>query len=771
VSRALGEGARLLTLVGPGGMGKTRLAIRYGRGFPGGAWFCDLTEARGADGIASAVGGVLGVQLGRGDAIGQLAHAIAGRGACLLVLDNFEQVVAHAAETLGRWRALAPDATFLVTSRERLGLAGERTHEVAPLSADEALGLFTLRARGLRPGFALAGPGEAAARELVRLLDGIPLAIELAAARIRVMSVEQILDAMKKRFQLLAGGSGARHETLEGTIDESWELLAPWERAALSQCAVFEGGCTLEAAAGVLDLGAWPEAPPIVDVVGSLVDKSLLRSWAPPGLGAPEVRFGMYVSLQEYARKRLHSAPDAERAAEVRHGIFYARAEATGLERELDNLVSACRRAIARGDSPVVGASYRAAWQVLRAKGPLGTALALGSEALADPRLQDEARAIVEVGLGEANWYAGRYEDARTHCAAAVAIARQCGAARLEARAGAMLGRSAFVLDRIEEARAAFDAALALARRLGDVPSLSAALNGLGMMQHELGRTEEARLAYEEALAITRDGADPVQEAVTLLSLGILQHKRGRLDEAGDLFERALAIHRRSGNRRSEGVAHLNLGSLRSDQGRMAESRAHGEAALAIARAIGTRVSEGVALVVLGELHSEMEEVDEARAWLEPALTLHRELGDRRTEGIVVGDLARLHELRDEPDAARAGYEAALAIHREVGDRHYEGAALTSLAAVLLARGSHAEAREALALAEPILREIAADHELGRMLCVRAELEQARGDAAAARAALAEAEALVAASNGRPGNEIERALARARRVLAGSDVA
>ncbi len=793
LERARKDGARLVTLVGPGGMGKTRLAIRFGGrtadAWPGGTWFCDLTEAMGTDGIASAVGVALGVQLGRADPILQLGHAIAGRGSCLILLDNCEQVVAQVSETIDRWRSLATEAMFLVTSRERLGIEGERTLAIESLSAGEALELFTLRARGLRPGLELAGEGAVLAREIVRLLDGIPLAIELAAARIRVMSIAQILEGMRKRFRLLAGGSGAHHETLEGTIDGSWELLAPWERAAWAQCAVFEGGCTLDAALGVLELSAWPQAPEVVDVVRSLVDKSLLRSWVPPtdpGEPVPDVRFGMYVSLQEYARARLRSSGGAEREAEERHGSFYAgygsdeAIEAVDrrggtllrrrLERELDNLVGACRRAIARGDGETVASTYRAAWRVLKARGPLGTALVLGREALENTRLRSEVRASIAGYLGEAEWHAGRFEEARLHCETALEIAHEIADPRLEGRVAVPLGRAWFVLGRVDEALASLQAGVAAARSVGDAQTLCAALNGLGMVHHELGRTKEAEVVYGEAVAIAREIGDRGLEAMTLLGLGILHHKSGRLDEAGALFEAALAIYRETGNRRSEGIAHLNLGSLTTDQRRMTEAREHLEAALAVARAIGSRASEGFALTALGELSAELGATEDARTRFEPALAIQRELGDRRVEGIIVGNLARLHELSGEPEEARAHYESALAIHREAGDRHYEGAALTSLARLLLARGSYPEARDALAAAEPILRGIGARNELGRMLCMRAELEHAQGNADAAHTTFKEAAALAAELAAKPDTELGRALARARGVLDGANI-
>jgi len=775
IERALAD-ARLVTLVGPGGMGKTRLAIRFGAGksFPGGCWFCDLTEAKSVDGIASAVGGALSVPLGRGDAIQQLGHAIAVRGRCLLVLDNFEQIVRHAAETVGRWRQLAPEATFLVTSRVRLPLENERAIAIEPLSLEEGTELFSLRAHGLRPGLEFT---DDAARDIVRHLDGIPLAIELAAARTRVMSVAQVAENLRKRFQLLAGGSGARHETLEGTIAESWEMLAPWEKAAWAQCAVFEGGGTLEAATAVVDLGAWPGAPATVDVLQSLVDQSLLRTYVPPSGGAFDVRFGMYVALQEYARGRLHASPDEERAADGRHGAHYAGygreeeilaldrqhgpARRRRLTRELDNLLGACRRAIVRGDGAIVASTYRAAEAVLRNQGPLETAVAIGREALADSRLTGVDRARVGLALCDVEMLGALYEDTLVHCQAALALARELGEGPLAARIAAVQGRVHHVLGRHAEAEQVLSAGLERA----DQASAAVVLNTLGILQIEQGRPEEARASYEGSLAIARDLGDRTQQGITLTSLGILHHRSGRLAAAREHFEAAIAIAQETGNRRSEGLGHMNLASLLTDQGCLAEALEHAEASFAIARGTGVRTLQGTALTVLGEICTQMGNLDEAEERYEAALAVHEELGDRRTQGFNYANLARVYGLRGQLERARAGYERAIVFHRETKSRYYEIGDLAALGEVLLRLGEYAKANEALTTAEPVLRELGASHQLAALLCTRAELAHATGDAEGARAALAEAEVLVAESGVRPESELGELLARARAVL------
>ena len=394
----LDVGARLLTVLGPGGTGKTRFVRRYGWSWlgdwPGGVYFCDLSEARSLDGILFAVGSTLDVPLGKDEPATQLGHAIASRGRCLVILDNFEQVVEHAPVTLGRWLDRAAEAAFVVTSRERLHLPGEEIFTIEPLPLDkEAIDLFAARARAQKPDFVVDDTNRAAVAEVVRLLDGLPLAIELAAARVRVLSPAQLVERMRDRFHLLTGvrGASARQATLKAAIDWSWDLLTPWEQAALAQCAVFEGGFTLEAAEALLELSDLPDARPAIDVVQALVDKSLLRTWVPAAQGRYDVEepyFGMYVSVREYAWEKLKaSGPAAEEAAETRHGKYFAcfgteealealfrhgggrRRRALALE--LDNLVAACRRAVGRGDGNVAVATYRAAWEVVELQGPL----------------------------------------------------------------------------------------------------------------------------------------------------------------------------------------------------------------------------------------------------------------------------------------------------------------------------------------------------------------------------------------------------------------
>jgi predicted ATPase/Tfp pilus assembly protein PilF len=757
LARKLSGGARLVTLVGAGGMGKTRLAVRYGwrslAEWPGGVWFCDLTEARSANGIASAVAGPLGMSLGRGDAVEQLGHAIAGRGRCLMILDNIEQVVEITAATVSRWMARAGDARFVVTSRERLSLDdGEELQAVEPLPSEAGVELFKTRARWLRPGLELTGVEGGSVGEVVRLVEGIPLAIELAAARMRMMSAEQIVAQMRKRFQLLTGGRSARHETLAAVIDGSWELLRPWEKAAMAQCSVFEGGFTLEAAEAVVDLGAWPEAPWTVEVVQSLVDKSLLRSWVPEqavSAGVPAVRFGMYVTLQEYARERLREAnavaevgngQQAEQAAEERHGRWYAAygteeaIEAVnsdgGVERwwrlqwDRENLILACRRALARRDGGTAAAAYRAVGEVFNKRGPFGMSVELGRQVSESP-LDCEDRGRILVTLGQAEWLAGRRDEARSH----------------------------------------FEAALAIHRELGNRLFEGMILVNLSVILSDQGLMEEALVGHEAALAIYREVGNRRLEGVVLRTLATLHLDQGRMEEARTHYEAALALHREVGNRWGEGIALGLVANMHLVQGRMEEARAHYEAALVIHREVGNRHFEGIVLGNLGVVHLDQGQMEEARAHFEPALVIARAAGDRPGEGIVLGNLGIVHHEQGRMEEARAHYEEALAIHRDVGNRRFEGIVLGRMASLHLEQGHLDEAREGLARGEALLREVGDRLELGKLLCVGAERARRMGDLAAARAALSEAETLAGHVGAGPESDLGRQLAKLHQTL------
>ncbi|MFH9725192.1 BTAD domain-containing putative transcriptional regulator [Streptomyces sp. NPDC017254] len=374
---AVWEERRLVTLTGPGGVGKTRLALEAAETYKDGpVHLAELASVREESTVAAAVLNALGARethmwhrpsvpgADPEEPFAELVELCAGRR-MLLVLDNCEQVVSAVAELTQTLLARCPELRVLSTSREPLGVPGEVVRPLAPLPVGMALRLLGERGAAARPGF-VVGEDAGAAEEVCRRLDGLPLAIELAAARLRVLSVRQIADRLDDRFRLLTSGARTvlpRQQTLRAVVDWSWELLEGPERAALRRLAVFTGGCDLAAAEAVC---ADDVALDVLDALGALVDKSLVV--AGPGRDGDGMRFRLLETVAEYARERLEESGERS-ATERRHLTYYrelarrADPELRGagqvsaidlLEREHDNLRGALRTAVALGDEQEV---------------------------------------------------------------------------------------------------------------------------------------------------------------------------------------------------------------------------------------------------------------------------------------------------------------------------------------------------------------------------------------------------------------------------------
>lgn len=710
-----GGKTRLVSVLGIGGGGKTRLATRFAwqwlGDFPGGAWFCDLSAARSVDGITYAVAQGLDLPLGNEDPVAQIGKAIASRSECLVILDNFEQVARHAEATLGRWLDRAAEARFLVTTREVLGLPGEGTYSLAPLSALDAAVLFMLRAEaaGARP--VESGEDTAAVPQLVELLDRLPLAIELVAARTRLMSPRTLLTRMDKRFALVAtaGGRRDRQATLRTTFDWSWDLLTDAEKAALAQLSVFEGGFTLEATEAVLDLAACSERVWVVDALQSLVDKSFVRA-------AADGRYALLGTVQEYAAEHLRtpehfpqSGPDALDAAQTRHGAYFAAPNRArfgpAAEAEVENIVIACRRATARGDADVAVATLEGTWAALELRGPFRAAADLSLQVVGLAGLSALQRARAGLVAASALDASGQVERAQECFEMALDAARAAQDSALEARGLIGLGSLLANEGRPDDALARLQAALQRARELGDRKLECAALNGLGSACVDQGRTEQAYAHYSQALSMARQIGDRRWEGGLLGNLGGLLMDRGDLERATEHMQASLIAARQLGNRMREGNAMCSLGALHLVQGRLEEAREELAAALALAQSIGHARLECIAGCNLGLVHSAAGRWDDARAALDAALALAREQHDSRNEGLFLGYLARVHANQGRLDEARTCLDDGERLLRKAADRYSLGLIACSRAEVEWLAGATDAAAAALETARALQRE------------------------------------------------------------------
>jgi len=727
-------GARMVTVLGIGGMGKTRLSQHYARtclgSYPGGVWFCDLSWARSVDGVVHAVAQGLSVPLGRADPVQQLGAAIAGRGRCLVVLDNLEQVARYAEATLGAWLERAPEACFLVTSREVLGIVGEQMLPLQPLSSEEAVTLFQQRVDAVGSSREYNTDDKAALVPLMDLLDRLPLAIELAAARGRVMSPHALLQRMSDRFKMLVTRQGRRDRqaTLQATLDWSWALLTSSEQALLSQLSVFEGGFTLPAVEAIVDLSPWDDVS-AADVVQALVEKSLIYQ---SGAG----RFDLLNSVRDYAAEQLRrlaaSQTQTHRAQEflqTRHQDFFAslteRSQSVELVLELDNLIAAIRRAAAAGRVAPAVTVLHGAWAALRLQGPFRRVL----------ELTQMVRAMD---------FSGQEVDARVDWFAGWAL-KACG--------------------QMPEAEACFETALSGARRAGDARCEAYVLTHLGGVQVGAGQFERGVASLEAALALARLAHDSELECEAQTELGNAFWGQGRLEEARIHYEAVLATARRSKIRRWEGGSLGNLGVMSANQGDNLTAERFYLEALDVARELGDRQWTGNTLANLALLHHMQGRLDEAANELEAALTTARELGHVRLEAVVLINLGIVLEAKGERDRAREHYDEALRVAIGLGDRRSQGQVLGYLGA-LHAREGHFEAgRACLASAEEHLTQLSDRLSLAVLHCSRAECEWLAGAADAAQQALAQAEQLAQELGADAGSEVAAALSHVRGIM------
>jgi predicted ATPase/class 3 adenylate cyclase len=713
IDSALAGGAAVVTLVGPGGAGKTRLARAWAAGRAaeppeGGLWWCDLAEARTGADIAAAVGAVLGVTAAAADpeAASRIGDALAARGPTVLLLDNLEQVVAPAAELVARWVGACPEARFLSTSRERLAIAGEVCVEVAALEPDAAVELFENRARAAAPGFALDGEQREIVARLARRLDYLPLALELAAARVAVLGPAQLLERIEQRFELLRSSrrdAPGRHASLRAAIDASWELLSGPEREALRQCTVFRGGFDIEAAEATLRPGDGAE--PALELIQALRDKSLLFTTRTAG----GVRFQLYESVRAYLG--TVADPDAEERA-ARHLVALADggADLARVTAEADNLRAVTER-FAERDPLLAARAALALDPVLSLRGPV-----------------DLHRRLLDL-----------------------AVERSAGDALLHARARLARAHLGRLLGRLEAGAADLDAVgappPAIESRWCTERGALARMRGADAAPH-----------LERALEVARARGDLLDEAIALDALAALDQDRGLLDRARERALAAVDLAARSGDARTEGRLRQNLGAIHQDAGDLEAARRCYERALAILVGIGDRRLEGVVLSNLGNLSADEGDDAAARRYLAEALPRLQEAGDRRFvgnvgmyEGIVLmnaGDLV----------GAQAALERALAAHRDAQVR-LTGLDRGYLGVCALLAGDPAAAASHLAVAVDTLGEVG-DRGMGALFCAFDAARAARqGDAARAEARLAQARAL----QGQAGGVVADAIA----VLAG----
>jgi predicted ATPase/DNA-binding SARP family transcriptional activator len=642
---------RLLTLTGAGGSGKARLALEVARdlvgAYPDGVWLVELAPLSQGEMVPRAVTGALGVQEQPGRSLTSTLTEALRQKDLLLILDNCEHLVEDAARLVDVLLDSCPRLRVLATSREPLGVAGEvrwmvpalsvpeaqRSPTVVELEGNESARLFVDRASKQRPGFALTAANCKTLAEICRRLDGLPLAIELAAARVSALSVEQILQRLESSLKLLASGGRtgtSRQRTLRGALDWSYDLLAEREQTLFRRLSIFAGGWTLEAAEAV-GTGDGVEEEDVTDLLSGLVDKSLVVAEASPGAEtshATSLRYRMLEPVRQYARERLEEGDEGD-AVRRRHAMFFL--------------------VLAEEAEPAVEWAQQQEWL---------------------ERLETEhanLRAVLQ-------WSLEQGENTE-----------------LGLRMGAALGEFWYLLGHFGEGRRWLEEALA---KSGPAPRAARAralykVSWLAFLQGDLDR---ALRASEEGLRLkgvellrTADG-DSVAAKLKRM-LGIVVANRGEVERAMGLFEEGLALSRAAGS--VSGAAHslLNLGiewRVRGDFGRSTEFY---EEALALCRESGTPSLLAIILSQLGLTLLLQGDLERATATSNEAATMFREQKHRFYLADALTNLRWSVLLRGDSERAEALFAETLGLRRELGDKLLVPYTLRGLASVAAARG------------------------------------------------------------------------------------
>lgn len=619
-ARRLLATSRLVTLVGAGGIGKTRLSLQVGAevldGFADGVWLVELASLTDARLVPQVVATVLGVKEEAARPVRDALADFVKDRTLLLILDNCEHVGDACAQLVNDLLQSGRDLKVLATSRERLRVGGEQSYVLPALSLpdmargidavaqSEAVQLFVERARRQQPSFALTVERAPAVAQICNALDGIPLALELAAARTRLLSVQEISARIVDRFRLLGRGVRTalpRHQTLRAVIDWSHDLLSAEEQTVFRRLAVFAGGFTLDAAEKVCAGDSGPKYETI-ESLGALADKSLVSV----DEGADVTRYRMLETVRQYAADRLDEAGDAGRWRDAHLEHFVALAEEADshlvgarqdawldrLEMEHDNLRAALdwsNQRPARGGAGLrLAAALCQFWQVRGYQREGRERLAAQLRRPANE--QDlRARAKALAGAGLLAWQQNDYQAARSSFQESLEHHGSIGNRLGVATSLSHLGLIARDQGDYQAARALQEESLAIRRQEGSQWAVAASLTNLGIIADDCGDYAAARALHEESLAVWREVHDWGRIAMSLTNLGVLAGKQGDYPVARAFLEESVQRYRELNDREGIAYALLNLGSVAEDEDDYPGARAlHGES-LAIAREVGNR--------------------------------------------------------------------------------------------------------------------------------------------------------------------------------------
>jgi len=752
---------RLLTLTGPGGIGKTRVAIQVAAelldNFRDGVFFVSLAAINDFSLVASTVAQALGVrETGDHLLLDLLKDHVRDRH-LLLLLDNFEHVVA-AAPLVSELLAACAQLKVLTTSRTPLHVRGEREFPIPPLAVPDpnhlpplehlaqydSIRLFTARAIDVRPDFSVTDENARAVAEICRRLDGLPLSIELAAARIKLLPPQTLLARLTNSLKLLTGGardSPARQQTLRDTIAWSYNLLDEAEQGLFRRLAVFVGGCTLEAAEKVCDIDGDLRTD-VLDGMASLLDKNLIRQQEGE---ADEPRFDMLQTIREYALERLNESGEAQ-AIRQAHASFYlalaVEAEPTlrGALQSLwmgrfmaeHNNMHAALAWLKDADEMNAEAALRLAGTLLifspwRGHWKEGREELTRLAASPDARSHTAAWAKTLYAAGSQALFESDWQLGRAYIGQALAMYRELGDREGCLSAATSLEELAIAYLDYDWADGLHEQNLGWFQELGDKEGIATTLSGMGFAAQYQGDCARAQALLEEALALRRELGNKVGIATTLIGLGRVAHARGDYIREQELLEQAVALNREVGNWHDISWSLRHLGEVLRIRRDYARAMTLFEECLTLVREMADTYCTGDTLRLLAMLA--YEQGDDKRATLlgEESVILLRQMGSKSTLAAVLTLLARVALSHGGTERAGELCKEGLHLLQEWTNKQYVIEALMALAGVMTAEGHPVRSARLLGAAEAL------SEASGTLMTPGEQYEHGRGVAAARR--------------------------------------
>lgn len=664
---------RLVTLFGPGGIGKTRLALaitaQLRERFLHGSAYISLEAIRAASNVIPTIGAALHFSFNRAsDAVSQLGNFLQDKE-LLLVLDNFEQVL-DAAGDLARLLNFAPEVKILVTSRERLALQAERVFEVRGLDVtgfqnlsrlDDAPQLFTERAQRVSSAFAWNETNALAVTRICRAVEGMPLALELAAGLTRGATVEHIAAQLERDLTALDSDLrdvSERHRSVRAVFEQSWDALNGRERAALQKLSVFRGGFNETAAREIADADAV--------MLGGLTDKALLYR-------ASEARFGLHALVREFAREKF-DASNALQETRARHAQFF-------------------NEYVAARGARIIGGTQLETLQELRVELENARLAWLWSVAQCDAEMVNRTAPVLY-----------RYHEAQSLYQQAETLLEP--AAAFSYIAQARLGATLYFLGKLEDARRELSGAFARAQAANDISETAFCFLQLGNVAFDAGEFASAEMNYQECLVRAQAAHDFYLLTDASNNLAFVAARRGEMARARDFCLRAIDAATQIDEQRGIAGALVNLALVEYSQGDFDASRVALERALPAFEAVGDQRGVNMTLANLGELAREQNDLEGAQALYHRALKGYQEIGQPEKIAQQFRNLGDVAMQREKYEEARRLYQDALAVYERIGARYWAANTHCSLGEVALKRREPARAEKEFQIALGIAQEI-----------------------------------------------------------------